>query len=94
MVGNVLFIFVHWGLGAIAGWQKNSHFPYLALAYTLAFLFGLWKLFTAGHAEVWLPFLVALYGLYVVSGGFYWLREEGDPEIMHFDWRREVLGRE
>jgi len=81
-----------WGPCAIAGWQKGSHFPYLALAYTLAALFGIWNLFSTGQPWFWFPLCIALYGLYVVSGGFYWLREQGDPQFVHFDWRREVLG--
>lgn len=92
MVGHVLFIFVLWGPCAIAGWQKSSHFPYQAVGYVLVTIFVLWNLFSYGHSEVWLPFLAALYGLYVISGGFYWLHEEGDPEILNFDWKTALFG--
>lgn len=91
MVGHILFIVVLWGPCAVLGWQKSSHFPYQAIAYMVAAVFGLWNLLSEGP-EMWVPFLVALYGLYVISGGFYWLHEEGDPEVLNFDWKKAIFG--
>lgn len=92
MFGHIMFIFLLWGPCAIASWQKSSHFPYLALTYILVFLSGVWMLCTRGQGGLWVPFCVAVYGLYAVSGGFYWIREQGDPQILHFDWKRALLG--
>ena len=92
MIGNILFIFVLWGPCAILGWQKSSHFPYLALAYVLALVFGIGMLFYTGDPTIWFPFSVAVCVLYPVSGGFYWLHEEADPEIIHFDWKTAIFG--
>lgn len=88
---NALLIFVIWGPWAIWDWRRCGIFPYLTCIYIAAMAFGVWSALN-GTPGFGIPFAGGAYGLYAVTGGFFWFRHQGNPAISHITLD-EVLGK-
>lgn len=78
MLMNTLLIFVTWGPRALTSWAQSGSFPYLACVYIAALGFGLWTALN-GSPQFGFPFAAGAYGLYAVTGGFFWFEYQGNP---------------
>ena len=87
MLSNALFILALWGPIACLELKRNSYFPFLVILYGLGIAFGIWLMLNPSEPEIGLPFIAGTYALYVLTGFFFWIREQGNPEHVHFDWK-------